>query len=96
MLRLFREKVSILDEPIDKVLSRMDAIDAYSEEYVALLSELERLIRLQNEERIKRVSPDTMAVVLGNLVGIVIIVGYEQYHPLVSRGLNFVLRTKHQ
>jgi hypothetical protein len=97
MLGLFgREKVSILDEPIDKVLARMDKIDLFSEEYSALLTELERLVRLQNEEKYKRVSPDTMAVVFGNLLGILIIVGYEHGHVIGSRGLNFILRTKHQ
>jgi hypothetical protein len=97
MLKLFaREEASILDEPIDKVLSRMDTIEAYSEEYTVLLAQLERLVRLQNDEKSNRVSPDTKAVIFGNLLGILIIVGYEHGHVIGSRALNFILRTKHQ
>lgn len=91
------EKPSILDEPIEKVLSEMNTYGPDSEEYPSLVANLERLVRLKAEEGSKsRVSPDTLAIVAGNLLGILIIVAYEQKHVIVSKGLGFILRAKSQ
>lgn len=65
-----------------------------SEEYREAVSYLERLVRLKADERRIRITPDTMAIVLGNLLGILIIVAYEQKHVMVSKGLGLILRTK--
>lgn len=95
MKRFVREKASVLDEPIAKVLTEMNMVGPDAEEYRALLAHLERLIRLKEEEKSNnRVSLDTMAIIGGNLLGILIIVAYEQSHVMVSRGLSFVLKPK--
>lgn len=96
MLGLIFGKKAILNDSIDRVLSEMNMVEPYSEEYEALLSHLERLIRLQKEEKSNRVSPDTMALVLGNLAGVLIIVMYERVHVITSRGLQFILRSRLQ
>lgn len=95
MLRKFwrRDKPSILDEPIEKVLKEMKEYGPDAPEYPKLVAHLERLIRLKQEEKSK-VSPDTMAIVIGNLVGILIIVSYEQSHVMVSKGVGFILRPR--
>ena len=89
------KKKSILDDPINKILVKMDNTEPYSEEYVLLLTNLAGLVKLQSEERSNRVSPDTMAVVVSNILGILIIVGYEQGHVVGTRAKDYVLRTKH-
>lgn len=95
MRRLFTIESSILDEPIEKVLTDMNTYGPDSEEYPKLIDHLERLTRMKAEEgRRQRVSPDTMAIVLGNILGILVIVAYEQKHVMVSKGLGFVLRTR--
>jgi hypothetical protein len=38
----------------------------------------------------KRVSPDTLAAVAGNLLGIIVIVGYENKHVITSKALSFL------
>lgn len=93
-MRLFNDKPSILDEPIEKVLTDMNTYGPDSEEFPRLIEHLERLTRMKAEERRHQISPDTMAIVVGNLLGILIIVAYEQKHVVVSKGLGFVLRTK--
>lgn len=96
MLRnFFKKKESILEEPINKVLVEMSTSDPDSEEYSALLGNLERLVRLKDEKS-SRVSPDTMAIVAGNLLGILIIVAYEQKHVMVSRAVGFIMKTRNQ
>ena len=91
--RLFKDRISVLDEPIAKILTDMNVYGPDSPEYPKLVSQLERLIRLKGEKRRNRVSPDTLLIVTGNLLGILIIVAYEQKHVMVSKGLGFILRT---
>jgi hypothetical protein len=91
---IFQKKPSKLDEPIDKVLFEMATTDEASEEYTTLMNHLERLMAMKREERSNRVSPDTWAVVGGNLAGILTIVAYEQKHVMVSKALGMVLRSK--
>jgi hypothetical protein len=92
--RLFNDRPSILDEPIEKVLTDMNTYGPDSPEYPKLMEHLERLVRLKAEDARSGISWDTMAIVAGNLLGILIIVAYEQKHVMVSKGLGFVLRTK--
>jgi hypothetical protein len=35
-----------------------------------------------------------MAIVVGNILGILVIVAYEQKHVMVSKGLGFVIKAK--
>jgi hypothetical protein len=92
--RFVREKPSVLDEPIAEILTRMNENDPDSEEYQQWLTHLERLYRLKAETRRARINPDTWAIVAGNLLGILIIVAYEQKHVMVSKGLGFVIRAR--
>jgi hypothetical protein len=90
------QKPSDLDDAISRVLEEMKTTDLDSDKYLALLSNLESLVRLKKEQSANRISPDTKALVAANLIGILIIVGYERGHVMVSRGLNFVLRSGNQ
>lgn len=88
-------KPSVYDEPIATVLTEMNTYGPDSEEFPALLSYLERLTRLKSEQRSNiSVSPDTIAVVAGNLLGILLIVAYEQNHVMVSKAASFALKPK--
>ncbi len=95
MVNPFKRK-SVLDESVDKVRAELNTTHPGSEDYAVLLSNMERLISLQSEEQSRSVSPDTLAIIAANLVGILIIVGYEQGHVTVSRAFGSLLKTKHQ
>jgi hypothetical protein len=90
------KRKSVLDESVSIVADNLIRSEPGTEEYDALLANMERLINLQSEEQSRRVSPDTLAVIAANLVGILIIVGYEQGHVTVSRAFGSLLKTKHQ
>jgi hypothetical protein len=94
MFRRFRrDKSSIYDEPIDRVLSEMNMYGPDTEEYPKMIRYLDSLVRMKGAEHPKnRVSPDTMLIVAGNLLGILVIVIYEQKHVLVSKGMGFILK----
>lgn len=88
--RFEKKDPTILDGPIERVLSEMETYGPDSEEYPSYLSYLERLFRLKTETRRERISRDTLALVAGNLAGILIIVIYEQKHVMASKGLSFI------
>lgn len=95
MFGKFRKTVtSIYDEPINKVLTEMREQPVESQEYAAAISHLETLNKLKAEEGKKRVSADTMAVVAGNLLGILTIVAYEQKHVMTSKATGFIIKPK--
>ena len=94
MRRFVKRKPSVLDEPIEKVLTSMNTFGPEDPEFQTLMNHLERLNRIKADERQNRVSPDTMALVVGNILGILVIVAYEQKHVMVSKGLGFVMKPK--
>ena len=93
MLKRFIKK-SDLDESIDRVKIEMHSANPGSDDYNRLLDDLERLVKLRAEEKRSKISPDTIAIVAGNLLGILVIVAYEQKHVLNSRGFNFILKPR--
>ena len=94
MRSFIKKKEEILADEIDRVRRQMLHVELYSEEYSKLLGHFERLSQMQNESGSRRVSPDTMVLVAGNLLGIVVIVGYERMHVITSRAIQFILRQK--
>lgn len=83
-----------LDAVIERLLSEMIEYGPDSDEYQKCLAYLERVNTLKTTRSRQRVSPDQMAMVLGNLLGIVIIVAYEQKHVMTSKAKDFVLKTR--
>jgi hypothetical protein len=90
--RFKKDETSILDEPIAQVLTSMNQYGPDSPEYPALVKHLSQLIKLQSKEGRRRISPDTILHVVGNVVLVSIIVVYEQKHVLASKGLGFIIR----
>lgn len=72
-----------------RLLDQMASTDLGSDEYERLLTELERITQLKTNDRRPRVSRDTLVIAAANLLGILIIVAYEQNHVMTSKGLNF-------
>lgn len=55
------------------------------------MDEVVKLQTMHNETRnLRRVSPDTLALVAGNLLGIIMIVGHERMHIVSSKALGFL------
>lgn len=93
--RFFKKETDTpLDRQIDAVLDQMKKSKVTSEEYSSLITHLERLNELKAKERRIRVSPDTWALVAGNLLGILLIVAYEQKHVMTSRGFTQLIQPK--
>lgn len=88
--KLWEREPNVLDEPIEKVLEELRVHDPNSKEWATNLTNLERLQELKAAPRRKvRVSPDTIVTSVATLLGIGIIVAYEQKHAMVSKGFGF-------
>lgn len=73
------------DEQLKLRLEEAESLEDISE----ALSIMERQRELGNK---RRISPDTIAIVAGNLIGIVIILGFERGHIITTKALGFILR----
>lgn len=82
-----------LDIAITSLITDMQSHDPSTEQYKDMMNQLERLHKLKGEHHRKRVSPDTLAIVIGNIVGILIIVGYERGHVMTTRAWDYIKRT---
>jgi hypothetical protein len=83
-----------LEKAIDDLLNSMNSVMPDSKEYSQMADQLIKLYNLKGVDSPKRVSPDVLLTVLGNLFGIVLIVGFEQRNVITSKALGFVLKLK--
>ncbi len=79
-----------IDDEIEYLRSIACDVEDYEQKYDDELTRLERLKKLKDEK--KSISPDTLLVVLANLLGIALILGYEKAGVVTSKAMNFVLR----
>jgi hypothetical protein len=77
-----------LDHAIEQLELDLQMTDGDSKEYAKKVKNLERLYVLKIKSDRQGISPDTIVIVLGNLLGILIVVGYERAHVIGSRAIN--------
>ena len=85
-------KKTKLEKVVDSILDDMSKYEANSDEYNDMANNLEKLLKAKSYEKQKGISPDTMAIVIGNLIGIVLILKHEKVDIITSKALGFVLR----
>lgn len=83
-----------LEKAIAEVLREMSQHSSDSQEYAKMADQLTKLYSLKEIDTPKRVTPDTLALVIGNLAGIILIVGHERAHVVTSKALNFVMKLR--
>lgn len=81
-----------LDNLISVTLEQMQLAGS-AEEYDRLLTQLERLYALQGNAP-QAISKETLAIIAGNLIGIVLIVAYEQKHVMTSKAFANLIRPR--
>jgi hypothetical protein len=79
-----------LNETIERVLQELATEDSHTEKYAAMTDQLTKLYAIRNENRSRRVSPDTLATIAANLFGIGIIIGHERTHIITSKAFGFI------
>lgn len=79
-----RPDKNAIDELIASVISDMEYEDTASEKYQDLLAKLERLTALR-EKKQQRIDPNTLVMVGGQLLGVLLVVMYEQKHVMTTK-----------
>lgn len=85
-------------EAIDSLLDEMAVCSGDSEEYAKMNDQLTKLYELKEiDQKVtthKRVSAETLLVVGGNILGILLIIGYERENVLTSKALSLLTKVK--
>lgn len=85
-------------EAINSLLEAMSAEQPESEAYAQMVDQLTKLYALKETdhkvESPRRVSADTLAIVGGNILGIVMIVGHERASVLTSKALTLLTKVR--
>ena len=91
----FKKEPKELELVINDVLARMLRTDPSDEEYRQLVVYLDRLMAMKtNEKSAFRVSPDTLAIVGGNLIIALIVIAYEKEHVVTTKLFGFLTKGK--
>lgn len=90
----FKKKEDLKQVAANALLSQMTTFGPDSPEYLRDLEYLERIEAMRTKTRRAKLSPDQIALVAGNLAGILIIVAYEQKHVFGSKAQNSLLKPK--
>jgi hypothetical protein len=94
-LRINQDESSVLDPVIEEVISEMKGFEANQEEYTQMAYNLKVLMEAKAAEpRKEKVSPNTVAVIIGGIVQIAMIVIFERTGVLTSKSLPFVLKPR--
>lgn len=83
-----------LDDAIARLFDSLQGMEPDSDEYAKTADQLVKLYKLNDESKSKkRVSPDTLAQLIGSLSGIVTILVFEKSgHIIATKALGFVTK----
>ena len=91
------EKPHALDSTIENLISELAGLES-SEEYGAAVASLKILMELRIADKAAAksftMSPDTIAAVAANLLGIAMILGFEKANVITTKSLSFVPKMK--
>lgn len=90
----WKKKETEFDDAIERVLETMNAEEVGSQEYKNAIVYLDRLVAMRQKDTPNRVTRDTIWIVGGGLLQVVLIVFAEQNHVIVSKALSFIMKPK--
>jgi cysteine sulfinate desulfinase/cysteine desulfurase-like protein len=83
-----------IDLAIDDLLSELKGFTADTKEYATMIKQLQKLHAMKVAEKPSNVSPDTLAMIVGNLMGIVLILEFERMNVITSKAMSFVSKLR--
>lgn len=79
------------DKLTKKLFEEFETYQVQDDEFGKTLAYLERVDALKEKKKPSAVSRDTVWVVVGNIVGILAIVAYEQRHVMTSKAFGTII-----
>lgn len=83
-----------LDPAIDSLLLEIQGNEDDPDEYAKRIKALDMLYKMQAQDKPDRVSKDTLAIIAGNLGGIIMILGFEKANVITTKALSFVMKAR--
>jgi hypothetical protein len=85
---------SQLQATIDQLHAALAVYPPETNEYDRISDQLVKLSAIEDPKSSKRVSPDVLATVAANLIGIGMILHYERANVIASKALGFVQKLR--
>jgi hypothetical protein len=83
-----------LEKARDEALSELSGFTAETEAYMKIVTRVETLSKLIALEKAEKLSPNTIAIVLGNAVIALVVVAYESKNVVTTKALQFMGKTR--
>jgi hypothetical protein len=83
-----------LDQAIMDVFCDLKNVSSEHEDYTTSMKHLSELYKIKEHTAPKTLSPDVMLTAGANIVGILLILHFEQTHVIASKALGFVLKLR--
>ena len=84
-----------IEDELERAIACLKTALTDSEEYAKMLTTVERLHGMLDEEKPDRpISKETLATIGANLFGIFMIIKHERVNVITSKALSFVIRPK--
>lgn len=84
-----------LDETIEDLHMQMESLTIEEKEYTTAVDNLVKLYEVKGKyEKPNNVSKDVLYATIGNLLGIGMILGFEQTHVVTTKALSFVMKPR--
>lgn len=91
MFKRPEKKQNKIMQEIEYLHEELDNYDRASQEYSNIIKQIEVLYKLDKEVKFV-IDPNTALVVGANILGILMILGYERAHVVTSKALSFVIK----
>jgi hypothetical protein len=88
-----REKTG-LEKARDEALSELDSFTADTEDYKKIMVHVKTLSKLIDLEKSEKLSPNTIAVIIGNALIAIVVVGYESKNVMTTKVWPFLRQTR--
>jgi hypothetical protein len=88
------EVPSPLEIEIDRALQELSHHHPDTEAYRNVIDMVVKLHAMKEEEKPRRISPDTIAIVATNLLGIVMVIKHENVNVISSKAMGLIQKPK--
>ncbi len=77
---------------IDRALAELSKLPIESEEYAKAIKNIEVLSTARAHKANDSISTDTLLIVGANILGILMVLNYEQAHIVTSKAVSFIIK----
>jgi len=87
-----KESRMSLDKEVERVLTQMSTMQIETKEYGTAVDNLKVLCEARGIKTHRSISTDVIVTAVANIVGIVLVLNYEQLHIITSKAISFAFK----